>query len=535
MPEKQLSLEDKLESAKDELISSDYNYYDFCEKYVKEDGIQNNLFNQKYNSPGLQWIFIDPLTKRKTRPLTIDLLDAIDTRITNGSHYALFIHGDTNEGKSQMAISIAKYHQKAFKKYLGIDITIHLTFSDSDLDHVIPNLKRGDIVIRDESSIVTGEGSQILQTRINNLIRVIRIEQNSFIFVNPDVVKVPLVNYYLETAGKNYEEHKTRLILYDKEQFPIGRLYLSLHPDQEFRAKYEKLKKENVNKLKITSGLVSLSIDNKKLTRAAEILMNLCIEENIDTKIGMKDLLLEYNDQFDESERNQQIGGTDQYNKLLFERTSRYLKKLKAGNYSRTQDTGQETEKESFEKFKKFIYPYSYEDIIEKAKEEAKARKKFRDVNRNFEIYLKVQNEVLYDDILPEYPELNDKSAITRIKERVEGFLNEFAGKLFESKYSKYLQSLYKDKVIHDGGPGKPDAYVIVEELQELHIFSIKYLKSADSIPSKEINPELEFAWKNRLEYKKVLLFLIVFDYSAQELRIRQIKDFSVTTNIRVP
>lgn len=534
MTEEPISLEDKLERAKDELVSSDDEYYDFCEKYVKEDGIQNSLFNQKYNSPGLQWIFIDPLTKRKTRPLTIDLLDAIDTRIINGSHIAFFIHGDTNEGKSEMAISIAKYYQKAFKKYQNIDITIHLTFSDSDLDKVFPNLKRGDIVIRDESSIVTGEGSQILQTRINNLIRVIRAHQNSFIYVNPDVVKVPLVNYYLETAGKNYKERKTRLILYDKEQFPIGRLYLSLHSDQEFRDRYEKLKDENIEKLKLTSGLVPLSIDNKKLTRQAEVLMNLCIEENTDTKIGMKDLLLEYNDQFDETERDQQIGGTEQYNKLLFERTSRYLKKLKVGNYSKeTKDTGQE-EKEVFEKFKQFIYPYSYEDIIEKTKEEAKARKKFRNTDRNFEIYLKIQNEVLYDDILPEYPELNDKSAITRIKERVEGFLNEFAGKLFESKYSKFLQTLYKDKVIHEGGPGEPDAYVIVEELQELHIFSIKYLKSGDSIPSKELNPELEFAWKNRFEYKKVKLFLIVFDYSAQELRIRQIKDFSVTTNIRV-
>ena len=55
-----------------------------------------------------------------------------------------------------------------------------------------------------------------------------------------------------------------------------------------------------------------------------------------------------------------------------------------------------------------------------------------------------------------------------------------------------------------------------------------------NSIPSKELEPEIELAWKNRSEYKKVKLFLIVFDYSAHELRIRQIKDFSVTTNIRV-
>ncbi|GAH76857.1 unnamed protein product, partial [marine sediment metagenome] len=177
-------------------------YYDFCTVYQLEDEIQNNLFNQEFNQPHLLWIFIDPQTKKKTPPFTNELLFAISTRILNKSHINLFVFGPTNSGKSEFAQATAKYYKSEFYRLLRIHIIVHFGFSDADLDDLFPNLGYGHIFIRDESGGVSGEDSGLLKVRIGNLIRIIRAHQNSFIYVNPDLIEVPLVDYYIRIAGK---------------------------------------------------------------------------------------------------------------------------------------------------------------------------------------------------------------------------------------------------------------------------------------------------------------------------------------------
>lgn len=523
--------------------------YDFCTVYQLEDDIQNNLFNQEFNDPSLLWIFIDPKTGKKTPPFTNELLFAISTRILNKSHIFLFLFGPTNSGKSEFAQAIAKYYKSEFYRLLRIHIIVHFGFSDADLDDLFPNLGYGHIVIRDESSSVSGEDSGLLKTRIGNLIRVIRAHQNSFMFVNPDVVDVPLVDYYIRIAGKKgvyycsacdqeyinkricpvcknselevvYFKCKIRAIVYYKKVdpltnrisfVPLGRMYLSLHTDAELRDLYEERKDKNIQFLKERSGLLGVHFNRERILKEAQILAQLCNKKHIRTKIGMQLEMIEYNSRFTMDEARKMIGGTDKHNKLLFEKTAQLIKSINTdlddGELNENDPINTDNNdngEDPFLPFKQFAFKYSNKDILKIAKNNAT----FQQPERDFEIYFKMQKGSLYETILKGYPELNDKSNISYIKKKVQGLINDTGGRLFEQEYVRHLQTLYKDKVVHEGGSGEPDTYVLIEELNELHIFSLKKI-STNHLSRKEISPEQEYAFKNRFKYKKVRLFII--------------------------
>lgn len=542
-------------------------YYDFCTVYQLEDEIQNNLFNQEFNQPHLLWIFIDPQTKKKTPPFTNELLFAISTRILNKSHINLFMFGPPNSGKSEFAHAIAKYYKSEFYRLLRIRIIVHFGFSDADLDDLFPNLGYGHIFIRDESGGVSGEDSGLLKIRIGNLIRIIRAHQNSFIYVNPDLIEVPLVDYYIRIAGKKgvyycsecdqeyinkricpvckkselevmYSKCRLRAIVYYKKVDPItnrksfvplGRMYLGLHTDAVLRDIYKEKKDKNIQFLKERSGLLGVHFNHERIAKEAQILAQLCNKKHIRTKIGMQLEMIEYNSKFTMDEANKMIGGTDKHNKLLFEKTAQLLKSTNTDlNDEAANDndpTNDDDDEDPFLPFKQFKFKYSDKDILKIAKNNAK----FQQPERDFEIYFKMQKGSLYETILKGYPELNDKSNISYIKKKVQGLINDTGGKLFEQEYVRHLQTLYKDKVVHGGASGEPDTYILIEELNELYIFSLKKI-ATNHLSRKEISPEQEYAFKNRFKYKKVRLFIIAL--INNRIYVQEEANFAANGNI---
>ena len=542
-------------------------YYDFCTKYQLEDEIQNNLFNQEFNEPHLLWIFIDPDTKKNTPPFTNELLFAISTRIFNKSHIILFVFGPTNSGKSEFSQAIAQYYKSEFYRLLNIHITVHIGFSDADLSDLFPILGYGHFVIRDESSSVSGEDSGLLKERVGNLIRVIRAHQNSFIYVNPDVIEVPLVDYYIRIAGKKgvyycgecdqefinkricpvcnnidleivYFKCKIRAIVYYKQVdpltnrvsfIPLGRMYLNLHNDIALRDLYEEKKDKNIQYLKDRAGLLGVHFNIEHIIKEAQILAQLCNKKKIRTKISMQLEMIEYNSRFTIDEANKMIGGTEKHNKLLFEKTAQLLRSTNSDLGDEEVNEGDPTrtdkEEDSFLPFKQFTFKYSDKDILKIAKNNAT----FLNIDRDFEIYSKTKKGILREQIVSEYPTLNDKTRVSQIKKSVQGLINDTEGKLFEIEYVKYLQTLYKDKVVHEGFSGEPDAYVLIEALNELHIFSLKKI-ATNYLPRKEISPEQEYAFKNRSNYKKIRLFIIAL--INNKIHLQEETNFGASGNI---
>jgi len=488
------------------------------------------------------------------------MLNAISQRIYNYSHINIFIFGTTDSGKSEGAQSLGDYYQKEFYRLHDIRVDIPIAFSDADIDEIAPRLEYGSMLIRDESSSVTGDDSGVLKAKIGNLIRAIRCEQNSFIYVNPDVIEVPLVDYYLRTAGKKgvyrcnyckieylnmrrcpecfsdletiYSKCKTRFIVYVKQIdplsnkasfIPIGRMYLGLHDNQELREEYEKKKRANAQNLKYNSGLVKIHQD--RVLKEAQILAKVCLESNITSKIGMAVKMIEYNTKFTMDEADKMIGGTTNHNKLLFEATIQVLKALTLQGKDFLMLENEDDIDDPYEKYKNYTFPYSQEEILKKAKENAN----FRNIKRDFEIYAKKKDGLLLEDIYPLYSEINDPSSVTKITQKVQNLINKVSGTLFEKEYVKHLQTIYKDKVIHDGRPKRPDAYVIVESLNELHVFSLKNVASK-FLSRKEVKPEQDFAFENRLEYKKVRFFHII--NIKNKIFVKEETDLSLTENL---
>ena len=407
-------------------------YYDFCVEYHLEDDIQDNLFNLEFNEPHLLWIFIDPQTKKKTPPITNEIFFAISTRIFNKSHINLFVFGPTNTGKSEFAQALAKYYESEFYRLLRIHITIHIGFSDADLDDLFPNLGYGHFVIRDESSSVSGEDSGLLKERVGNLIRIIRAHQNSFTFVNPDVVEVPLVDYYIRMAGKRgvyycgecdqefinklicpvcnnpdleivYSKCKIRAIVYYKQMdplsnrvsfIPLGRMYLNLHTDVVLRDIYEEKKDKNIQFLKERSGLLGVHFNIERIMKEAQILAQLCNKKKIRTKISMQLEMIEYNSRFTIDEAYKMIGGTGKHNKLLFEKTAQLLRSTNSDLDDEEVNEGDPTrtdkEEDIFLLFKQFTFKYSDKDILKAAKNNAT----FLNIDRDFEIYSKTKRGI---------------------------------------------------------------------------------------------------------------------------------------------
>jgi Zn finger protein HypA/HybF involved in hydrogenase expression len=564
-------LENKIIQTIEKIESQDEeDFYDFCTEYHLEDNIQDNLFNQEFNQPHLLWIFIDPQTKRNTPPITNEVLFAISTRIFNKSHINLFLFGPTNSGKSEFAHSVAKYYKSEFYRLLRIHIVVHFGFSDADLDDIFPNLGYGHLFIRDESGGVSGEDSGLLKVRVGNLIRVIRAHQNSFIYINPDLVEVPLVDYYIRIAGKKgvyycsecdqefinkricpkcknselevvYSKCRIRAIVYYKQVdpltnrasfVPLGRMYLNLHTDEVLRDIYKEKKDKNIKYLKERSGLLGVHFNHQRISKEAQILAQLCNKKHTKTKIGMQLEMIEYNSKYTMDESNKMIGGTDKHNKLLFEKTAQLLKSTDTDLSDEVVNEGDPTNNDNnnngeapFLPFKQFKFKYSDKDILKKAKEEAN----YQDIDRDFEIYSKAKKGILREQIVSEYSNFNDKTRVSQIKKSVQGLINDTGGKLFEREYVRHLQTLYKDKVVHEGGSKEPDAYVHIEELNELHIFSLKKI-TTNYLPREEISPEQKYAFDNRSKYKKIRLFIIALINSR--IYVREETNFGANGNI---
>ncbi|MBA7492079.1 hypothetical protein ES702_02628 [subsurface metagenome] len=138
---------------------------------------------------------------------------------------------------------------------------------------------------------------------------------------------------------------------------------------------------------------------------------------------------------------------------------------------------------------------------------------KWRDKERDIEIYIEREKGRLLEDIAGDYKTLKLK-AIGNICTKVKGAIIRYKGKLFEKHYFQYLRSLNKfDRIVWDGSSGKPD--IIAYKNNDLYIFSLKNLKIDRKkfvIKKQDLEPEFKRAYNGLLENDNIFLKLVVFD-----------------------
>lgn len=144
-------------------------------------------------------------------------------------------------GKSELAQLIAFISRDANKRYKHRDVTIHLVWTQADFNKILPVLKKGDIVWKDEMPKTLRTGARVEKWQMDNILHIIRKYENTLIFIDPVEVKVNICDIYFQAAGMNFDERMNRFmvlnidnILYKKIRY-VGHICFKLHDNEEFR------------------------------------------------------------------------------------------------------------------------------------------------------------------------------------------------------------------------------------------------------------------------------------------------------------
>ncbi|MCP4651534.1 MAG: hypothetical protein GY853_15840 [PVC group bacterium] len=483
----------------------------FCKRFRLEDDIKEKTFNNKYNDPGLIHVFY------RKNDYTESFLKSIQTRIRNQTNIILVIYGEPHSGKSEVGQSIAFNIVESFKEQLELSVRIRLGFSTSEFDGILRKLKKGDVAIRDESPKASGAGARTIKNNLDNIVEIVRANQNSFIFISPRKVEASVVTYYLEVAGKDYDNRKVRCILYDPAhkdgKEPIGRIFFSLHENDRFRKNYEKKKLRNIEGILRNAGQVTVEINEERFNRDLDSLLEICRESGVKSKRDIESRIRAYNAKHEKQE--DKIKGTGKYIDNLVDETYLIISnKIKRSEVKEKKKDGKEEEKkDDLEIFKKYIFKYTNEEIMDKVKKESN----YKNPERDFSIYHeRVVNNTLREDIIAKHESISTGSAVSNIIRKINGKKAYVKGKLFEKEYFKFLKEtkLY-DKVIWDGAAGKADVFAYFERNQALHIFSLKhfdYEYGKGYVIKDGMRPEYRLALESLLDHKEVRMFLVVLD-----------------------
>jgi len=412
----------------------------------------------------------------KEKDMTKLFVDDIIWRVKNTTNVIIVISGPPNSGKSESAQTISKFIQYQFREIKNKKINIKIAFSTADFYKKIKLMKFGDVGIRDETPKLTGKGSHLVEWYLNNITKMIRANMTSFLFVDPKEIRPDVVSFFLETAGKWKKEEITRYILYDKDHTALGHVYIPLHNDKEFRKEYERKKMENIRIVKESRGEVSPELEQKSELKDNPVIVS-------------------------------PIGDTG------------------------TDKGSTQAKKNIFEDFK---WNYDLNKIIEIVKREAK----WRNTERDFEIYFKRQKGRLLKDIADDYNELETYQAVEKIVKKVRGYINHINGLVLEKKYEKYLKSLkeFKDWRIKRVGLKEHPDIVMTKDNRKI-VLSLKNLELKQGkikyVNIKDYEIERLYSLDQVKDNFKIETYLIVFNNLDNSTRLSKI-DILNPKNIRV-
>lgn len=196
-----------------------------------------------------------------------------------------------------------------------------------------------------------------------------------------------------------------------------------------------------------------------------------------------------------------------------------YLYYLDRGYYERIKK-----KEKSLELINKIDTNFKFEFSPEKIFETIKKEKRWRNKDRDFEIYFERKKGVLLDDLAKQYPELNSPQAISKIELKVQGAFNYYKGKFFEKLFKTFLDTLDYEFVDLDGTPGHADIVIYDEKNNTLYILTLKCEDVPNNVKTytpKDIEPELKLAYYCHTFEKYDYVFLILAAFNTNNSRLR--------------
>lgn len=557
-----LDYREKLDRAKTNLKAKEkqkYKIHYFCKNFRLEDEIKEKSFNNKFSHPDYIHVFSKNNDYSKSFP------NSFRTRIRNGGNMVLGIGGEPNSGKSDGGASIAFEIQEALTEILELNPPFYLAFTTSEFNATIvkirkdlAKIKKGGILLRDEDPREHGRGARTLTENLENIKEIVRKFQVFFIFIaprKPKELSKSLFTYFLESAGKDYENNKIRFLLYDPTykdgKIPIGRIKIERHKNDKFREEYQNRKDAFIDVGMSTGGQFVPEIDMARFQKDVNNIYKYCLRKRIDQKNLIETQIRYYNRQLKLKKNKDKKAKEDKVqwdldslekliNEVWFKLRKKYkridkrkqrLKELKKVHEAKLEDLQRanaklEIEQQLSTNLTKFKFEYNENDIfeiIQKEKENV-----WKNSERDIEIYIRAKRKgTIYKEIVKSYREINDETNITKIVNKVQGEINRIAGRLLENAFSDFLTKLKLfDKVDLNGAHGQSD--VIAYKGKTLFIFSLKNIKIDKQhyyeIPVHEYYPELVLAREQKEKNKKEsYCYLGIFDNSTDKFSIKSI------------
>lgn len=476
-----------------------HKYNDYCKLYRLENVLEEETFNRKFNDLKFRWVMMGKKANK-----TKKFLQSIEQHITNNSMVIIVIFGQPNSGKSEAAQTIALYWKSKFYLIRKKSINIRIGTSTADMSNILVEMKEGDMSIRDESPKLSGAGSVNVQKYLDNITKIIRAAQNSFIFIDPVKIEADVVHFYLESAGKYITKRKTRFILYDSHHNVLGRIYLPLHMKSRFREQYKIKKNANIESLKANAGMVTPELNAKRLKKDMETLYNACIKHGVTIKGEIYGLIPLHNEKIKKPEN--MIKGDTNYMKALI---SNVFRMIKTGRYIKK------------EKIEEPTQPIKYQD--------GQAFLEFCRLNiKDNHLALVAEGLVRGDSyrvIGDNYKEKFGHAFVQEAANILRDVNNEYnLGFLFEKWYALSIGvPKHKLGILIAGNSTKPDL------IWHGVIYSLKYRINSKSVSLKfrqttDLRPEYDEAVKQNKKYKLVFMNS-AWDQKIQVIEIDPIKD----------
>lgn len=277
-------------------------FVDCCKEFTFNLEIETKDFNNTINTLGIVHLLMDDGNPKKNDDYGYNLSEMFGRDIVNfvkiGTNMIIGIIGNVGSGKSELGMLILLMCKAVNKNHKNRDVEHHLCWEMSDVVNVFPILKKGDVVMKDEMPKTTRKGSRVQDWEVNNVLRIIRAFQNTFIFVDPLDIKVDICNLYFESAGMNRKKRTNRFLVLNKYRRYIGHIYVKLHDDEEFRNYYLKEKNKFIQKSLKDKGFSRAQrnvIDNDELDNVIEKSDEKKPNKQIDKKIRILEAVIKDN------------------------------------------------------------------------------------------------------------------------------------------------------------------------------------------------------------------------------------------------
>lgn len=183
------------------------------------------------------------------------LEEKIDFAVNKNKMIVGFITGLQGAGKSYFGITLANIILDKEEEKRGYRPRIHIGFERDETLQFVKDAKEGDVIIQDEVPLAAGFGDKTEAKKLRNTLMVLRKRHIHFLFISPEMEKIPGVQFAVEVLSYTERDRVTKAVLYDKRLMALGYCYLeALEDDDPQLVEYEKIKDDFVEKIQLSGG-----------------------------------------------------------------------------------------------------------------------------------------------------------------------------------------------------------------------------------------------------------------------------------------